>query len=316
MASTDYISRSEAAALAATEISKVVYSELPKRSACLQLMKTINMGSSLYSMPVTSTLPTASWLAGTTNGAAVGTQQAWETKTLTAEELVVVMPISRASFEDASFDVAGLIMDQGLNAIASALDSAILFGTNAPASMPDSIYEATTVTSKITSAHNILTVAASALDIQLSQLMAKPEADGFIPDGWVAGIGQKSKLRELRTSTGAMLFQEKMVTGLPDTLYGMPIVFVGHDGFPATSASIIVGSWKNGIVGIREDVRIKIFDSGIVSDGSTIGTDLISSDSLAVRLTFRAGFQIVNPLNRIGGSAQYPWATLKPVGWA
>jgi len=317
MANTDYTSRADAAALVSEEMSRIVYAELPKKSAAMQLMKTIPMGKTITRLPVSSGLASAGWLTGTDNTAGTASDATWENKTITAEELMCIVPVSRAVFEDSDFDFAAQVVPQALTAMGAAIDGAVLFGTSAPTSLATSIYESTDSRVEATSGYALTHVAASAYDVEISNLMALVEAGGYEVNGFIAAPSFKSNLRGLRDTVGQPIFQPSLTAGTPATLYGEPIVYCTNGAWKATSATVMCGDWSQGILGLRQDVSVRIFEEGVISDSTNVRTNLMQADFVAVRITMRLGFQIANPIQTgTAYGSQYPWAVMHPTGWS
>jgi len=317
-ANTDYITRANAAALVSEEMSRIVYAELPKKSAAMQLMRIIPMGKTISRLPVSSALATASWLSPTAYTPGTASNATWENKTVTAEELMTIVPIPRAVFEDSDFDMAAQIVPQALTAMGAAIDAAVLFGTNAPTSFATSIYESTDTDVEATSGFALTHDATSGFDVEMSDLMAKPEAAGYEVNGFICAPATKATLRALRDSAGQPIFQPSLIAGTPATLYGEPIIYCANGAWNATSATIMCGDWTQGILGLRQDVQVRIFEEGVISDSGSVTSNLMQADMVAVRITMRVGFAVANPITVTGGSygSQYPWATMHPTGWS
>ena len=98
-------------------------------------------------------------------------------------------------------------------------------------------------------------------------------------------------------------------------LFGFPLNEVANGAWDSTSASLIAGDWQKAIVGVRQDISFKVFDQGVVSDGSgNVVLNLMQQDSVALRVTMRLGFSVANPVTAVESSAleRAPFAVLKP----
>ena len=63
---------------------------------------------------------------------------------------------------------------------------------------------------------------------------------------------------------------------------------------------MIAADWTNFVVGIRQDITYKWLDQAVISDddGKVI-LNLAQQDCTAMRVVFRAGFQVANPINSV-----------------
>src|SRR5690606_16465979 len=134
--------------------------------------------------PVLSALPTAYWARGDT-GLKQTTEAAWDNKYINIEELAAIVPIPDSVLADASFDIWGTIRPLVENAIARALDAAIFFGVNAPASFPVDIAPAATSAANVY-ARGPNAAGADGIAEDINQLMGLLLEDGYAPTGFVA----------------------------------------------------------------------------------------------------------------------------------
>lgn len=67
---------------------------------------------------------------------------------------------------------------------------------------------------------------------------------------------------------------------------------------------MLMADWSNFLVGIRQDISYKLLDQAVISDDDgKIILNLAQQDCVALRVTFRMGFQIANPITRLGSKA-------------
>ena len=132
------ISRTETAALIPETVSNDLLASLANNSVALNVFRKINMSSGQTRMPVISALPTAYFVNGDT-GLKQTTEVNWDNKYLNVEELAAIVPIPEAVLDDTNFDVWGTVRPLIEQAIGRALDAAIFFGANKPASWPTAI---------------------------------------------------------------------------------------------------------------------------------------------------------------------------------
>lgn len=302
-----------------------------QKSAVMQLVRTVRMARGTATMPVTSLLATASWVNPADTGQKPVSYMQWTGLHLTAEELAVIVPIYENVLDDATFDIAGDAQDSIAEALAQAIDKAVLFGTGAPASFPaGGVY-----TNAVAAGNDIVRGAIAGQDVaeDLNVIDGMVEDDGFDPNGFVMRRGMRGKLRGLRDSVGSPIFapgsgsQPGLQMKELDNVYGLPTTYtnLGFDGTPAEAdsndpaADAFVGDWNMAILGIRRDVSFKIFTEGVVQNpDGTIAINLMQNDAIAIRCVMRAGFVIAKPASRQSvsqnNSNRSAFGVLKPVG--
>lgn len=283
---------------------------LPAASAVRSLARTVQMSTKIERQPVLSALPQAYWVSGDT-GLKETTKAEWDSKVLTAEELAVIVPVPENLIADSAYDIFGELRPLIVEAMGVKLDQAVLFGTDSPSGItehivPDAISAGNT--------HDVDDAGDLAEDV--NQVMALVEADGFQVNGFAARTRLKSRLRGLRTSgSGELLFQPSLQAGTPATLYGENIAYSDANGaWNAEGVDLIAGDWSKAILGIRSDITFKLFTEGVISDGSgNVVLNLMQQDSVALRVTFRAGFTVANPINRMNQveASRYPFSVLE-----
>ena len=133
------ISRTHAEALIPVETSTEIIKNVSHSSAALSLFKQLpNMSAKQKTLPIASTLPTAYFMNGDTDMKKT-TNAEWDKLTLTAEEIAVIIPIPEAVFEDSQYSMWDEIQPQIVEAFGVAIDEAIFFGVNKPATYPEAI---------------------------------------------------------------------------------------------------------------------------------------------------------------------------------
>jgi len=306
------ISRTDAAPLMPEEASRQIIQALPQQSAVLRLFRQVTMSRAQQRMPVLAALATA-YFVGSDTGLKQTTEISWANKYLNAEELAVIVPVPQVVLDDSDFDIWGEVRPRLVEAFGRALDAAVFFGTNKPATWPDGIVTAATA------AGNSVTLGTGsdiADDIgSESGIMSKVEADGFDVNFFVGATSVKAKLRGLRTTEGALIFQPSLTAGTPNTLYGQPLEFPQNGAWDSSRALLVCGDRTQGIIGLRQDIQVRVLDQAVIQDGSgAIVYNLAQQDMVALRATMRVAFQVANPITNLGGggTSQYPFAVLTP----
>lgn len=301
--------RTDIAPLIPDERAREILDDTGYESAALQLFTRVPMSTKVFTQPVLSALPIAYWVSGDT-GMKQTTEMAWVSKTMTAEELAVIVPIPNSVLADTNYDLWGAFRPKIAEAIARALDAAIFLGTAKPASWPSDI-----VTAAIAAGNTVTrganAAAAGGVQGDIDDVMATVEADGYSPNGIVTSIAYKGRLRKLRDTTG-----QKLLDVSNSTYEGMPIRYSLDGLWPtgATAAELILGDFRRGVVGIRQDITYQIFTEGVITDNTNaIIYNLMQQDMAAMRVVARFAFQVANPINYLQPTeaSRYPFGVLR-----
>ena len=314
---SNVISRTNALALIPTEIATGIIADIPAQSIVLPLATRLpNMTRQQRSMPVLSALPTAYFVspgASNTTTLKQTTNAEWESITLYAEELAVIVPIPEAVLDDAEYDIWGQIKPWIVSAFGIAIDNAILWGTNAPSTWP------TNLLATIVAAGNTVTLG-TGVDLYADIFgtggtLAALEADGYISTANVCHLGMRAKLRDLRDALGNPMFKSSMQTAGGYELDGVPSVFPENGAMNSSSAWMISGMWKKLVYAMRQDITYKVLTEAVIQDGAgNIIYNLAQQDMVAVRCVMRLGWQLPNPINQIQPTkaSRCPFAALIP----
>jgi HK97 family phage major capsid protein len=305
------ISRTSASALIPEIVTNDILGGLTNESAALTMFKHVPMSTNQTRMPVISALPLAYFVDGDT-GLKQTTQVDWSNKYLNVEELAAIVPIPENVLADAKFDTWGAVKPLLSQAIARALDAAIFFGTNKPASWP------TAIATAAASAGNTVTrgtnnAAAGGIAGDFSDLFATVEADGFDVNGIIATTSYKGRLRQARATTGESLLTPGQTTA--QAAYGVDLAFPMRGLWPtgSGSAEAIAGDFTQGILGIRQDITFKVLDQASLYDAAgNLQYALAQQDMVALRVVFRCAFQVANTMNydQQTEASRYPFAVL------
>ena len=290
-------------------------------SAVLRMGRRLaNMSSKTQTINVLDALPSAYFVNGeaTTSGAGDAfkqtTSMAWDKKKLYAEEIAVIVPIPEAALDDADYDIWGEVRPRLTEAFGKVIDGAILFGTNKPTTWREGIVPSATT------AGNTVTVSADVYSDIMGEsgLISKVELDGFNPNGVMAAIQMRGKLRGLKDTTGQPIFKSDMQGATRYGLDGMDMYFPMNGAFDPTAAQMIVGDWSQLVYAIRQDMTFKIFTEGVIQDPSTkaITYNLMQNDMVALRAVMRLGWEIANPVNAYNAGIEnpFPFAVYVPAG--
>jgi HK97 family phage major capsid protein len=301
------ISRNDAGGIIVDANLNEILQNAVEGSAALQTFRTVRMGTKITKMPILTTLPTASWLDGDTDNKPTSDVH-WDKKTLTAEELAVIVPIPEVVFDDTEFNVWDEVRPRVAEAFGKAIDAAVFFGTNAPASFDDSLYEgAVSASQTVTEGDGV------DLADDINEAWGEVEAVGFDVNVQYASRRIRKDLRGLRDDNNQPIYLESLRGDRADrTLMGEDIVFVTNGAWDNDTARVIVGDRRAAILGIRQDVTMRVFDQGVITDGSgNVTLSLMEQDAIALRCVFRAGFVVADTVTSETGSQEFPFAAVE-----
>lgn len=299
----DIIDRSKLSGLIPEPVTREIIQGAVTESAVLRMARRLpNMTSKTQTLNVLDALPTAYFVNGeATTGAADSkaslkktTNMAWDKKKIYAEEIAVIVPIPEAVLDDSNYDIWGEVRPRLQEAFGKVIDAAILYGTNKPSS-----WRAGLVPSAETAGAVVPATGDIFADIMAEGgVIAKVEESGFIPNGVMAAIQLRSKLRGLVDANGQPIFKSDMQGSTRYALDGMDMYFPINGAYDPGKSLAIVGDWSQLVYAIRQDMTFKIFDSGIVQDPSSgdILYNLMQNDMVALRAVMRLGWEIPNPI--------------------
>lgn len=305
------------------DLSTEIIQNATDQSAVMSLFRRANVSKRQNRFPVLAALPTAYWVNGDT-GLKQTTQMAWANKMLNVEELAAIVPVPENVIDDADFDVWGEVRPRLEEAIARALDEAVLAGTNAPAAFPTNLRAAAIA------AGNSVTVGATPAEGgafgDMDNLIGALEDDGYDPTGYAFDRKMKGRLRKSRNTNGDRADAGR-TNGQFTEFDGDPVTYVGAGLFPEAAADpdgagpltatkgllAIAAQWDKFVLGVRKDITMKVLDQAVIQDNTgAIIYNLPQQDMVALRVTFRAGWEFANPIQAgVDNATTYPAAVLE-----
>jgi HK97 family phage major capsid protein len=312
---TNLMTRTKVSPLIPEDVVDEVWTKVADQSAALSRFRRVPVAREQSRVPVLSALPTAYWVTGDT-GMKQTTEASWANKLVNIEELACIVPIPEAVLEDTTYNVWAAVRPLLEEAVGRALDAAVFFGTNAPGTFPTNINAAAAAAGN--NYTEAATAAAGGFADDIDATLALVEADGFDADGIVAARTAKSRLRRSRDTTGQ---RQADISSDGNAYLDLPITYPMRGLFPTgggagTNVRLFIGDWTQFALGVRRDMTYKLLDQAVITDAGTppiIQYNLPQQDMVAMRLTFRAGWQVANVINydQPTEASRYPVGVLR-----
>lgn len=309
MAYDNIISRTDVGGLLPESTITSLLSGVTQQSAAMQLFRRVPVGAGVTNLPVLSALPVAYWVSGDT-GVKQTTEANWTKKTIAIEELAAIIPVPQNVVDDLNFDIWTELEPLMASAIAVALDQAIFFGTNAPAAFPSNVNTAAAAAGNAVTAGS--TAATGGYPNDISLVMNTVEADGFTVSDLVAHASVRGALRGARDSTGQLLSEVS-----PASAWGVDIFYGISGGWPAAATGaprLFAIDGSQFVLGVRKDITFDIATEGVITDAAGLVVyNLFQQDMAAMRVTFRAGWQVANTItaDQAVEASRYPAGVLR-----
>lgn len=287
---------------------KSIFEGVAKESQVFKLCTRLPNGSSNRTrIKVADALPIVYW-QGTPTSFKKTTNAAWKNKFIHYEELAVIIPIAEVDVDDAEFDIWASIRPRLIEAVGNKIDKAVLFGgSDKPESFPDGLLTQAFAKGFLREKGNDETVYNA-----ISETMGLVEESGYSVNGLVAGPSIKKVFRGMTDTTG------QLITG--DEISALPRAIVENGAWDKSKATCMVGDFKQAVYSIRQDMQYKLLTEGVIQDPDSgeILYNLGQQDMVALRVTFRFGWQLPNPVNRLAEDEEgrLPFAVLAPASSA
>lgn len=310
--------RTDASALIPEDVSMELLQGAEDASFVLDTFTRVPVSRKQKRFPVLSALPQVYWVNGDT-GLKQTTEMAWKNKYLDVEELAAIVPMPDAVVDDADFDIWGSVKPALSTEIGRALDMAVAFGINAPSVFPDDMATSIAAAGNEVVADSL--AAAGGLHNDLDEALGLLEEDGFEATDVEGSARFKGLMRRARNTQG-----DRIDSGANSSLTeydGTPVRYDMKGVWKAVAAATAGGDnyplallydRSQFVVGVRQDVTFKVFTEGVVQDNTgAIVYNLMQQDMSALRVVFRAGWQVANSLSYEGGTIEaerYPASSL------
>lgn len=302
------ITKTEALALLNDQKATEILQPALNESVALQVFPHVQMSKRDLSMPVLATLPEAKWVEDSSGptGKKPTSNVSWETKTLTAAELAVIVPIHENILADTDIDVWGQIQPLVTQAFAAKLDAAVFFGIDKPAAWTS---HTGIVPAAKTAKNTVADGTGADLADDLNAAFGMVEDDGFDVNFAVTAKSVRSRLRGLRSATGEPIYLDALRSDRDTSkIFGQDLYYAPATGWDPAQALAVVGDRNRGIIGIREDMQVKFLDQATID-----GVSLAEHDMVAMRFKFRVAFATAFSTAGAKKPAEvYPFAAVTP----
>ncbi|QBZ73200.1 major capsid protein [Microbacterium phage Theresita] len=300
------ITRADALALLARQDINEIVKPDTAQSAALASFRTIRMSAATARMPVLAALPTAGFVSESATepeGVKPTTKVSWTNKDLVAEEIAVIVPVHENILADSNFDVWGEVRPLVSQEFGRVLDAAVFFGVNKPASWLDPAL----VPGAIAAGNEV--VAGTGVDLaeDFNEAFGYVEDDEFDVNSAFTGRFLRRQLRGLRDADGAPIYLDAIRSdNSTASIYGQDLFYVGNRSWDRDEAVALVGDRSKVVLGIREDVQVKLLTEATVG-----GINLAERDMVALRFKFRVAFATAFS-TAAGEVTDYPFAVITP----
>lgn len=296
------------------QIAREVIQTAPQASVVAARARKVPMSTKTMKQSVLASLPDAYWVNGDT-GMKQTTKMAWSGVSMTAEELAVIVPIPDALMADSSVPLWDEIKPLLVEAIGKKVDAATIFGDDKPASWPAAL-----IPGAIAAGNSVELGTGEDIGVDIATLGERLAIDGFAFNGFISRPGLHWSLIGLRDAGGKPIYgsgdANNLVNGVPTSnLYGYPLNEVTTGVWDPADAVLLGADWTKVVLGIRQDITFQLFTEGVISDDAgKVILNLMQQDSKALRVVFRVGFQVANPMTRLNSNAatRYPAAVILP----
>lgn len=312
------ISRADALALLARQdINEIVKPET-SGSAALAAFRNIRMSAGTARMPVLSALPTAGWVTDNTSNEATGVKPtskvSWVNKELVAEEMAVIVPVHENTLADTNFDIWGEVRPLVAQEFGRILDAAIFFGTGKPATWLDpALIPGAIAAGNYTVEGSGDGSGRTDLAADFNEAFGIVEDDEFDVNSAFTGRFLRRRLRGLRDDNGDVIYLDGIRSdNNTASIYGQDLRYIKNGGWDRDVATALVGDSSKVVIGVREDVQVKLLDQATLGTGAN-QINLAERDMVALRFKFRVAFATAYSTARVGGSpTDYPFAVITP----
>lgn len=315
------VTRTEALSLINRQDATEIWQAAPEFSAALRTFRTVNMGKKQTRYPVIATLPNAEFVTGENppDSQKPSVNVTWGDRYLEAEEIAGIVVIPENVIDDAEpeFDLWAEIRPRIIEAVGYAIDAAVFFGVNAPASWITN--GAIGLVPAAIAAGNTYVEGTSGVDLaeDINQTIGLVEDDGYDAPVGYSRRSLRRRVRGLRDDNGQPIIQRPQDGSNIPSIYGADWQVVGNGAWDNDEATALFGDPRYAVLGLRQDITYKFLTEATVTmlvEGTPTLVSLAENDLIGLRFKMRVGFQTAETITRDGGADAFPFAVLRPVG--
>lgn len=309
MAINDITREDAKALLDEQKFSDIIKPELTG-SAALASFRNVTMSKKVARMPVLAALPSAKWVSESATdptGVKPTTKLSWKDKELIAEEMACIVPIHENLIADSDYPIFDEIRPLVSQEFGRLLDQAVFFGTNKPTTWTDPGLVPGAV-----AAENVVQATGDWFD-DFNNTFAKVENDDFDVNSIFTGKFMRANLRGLTNKNGTPIYLDNVRgDGATPSIFGENLYYTANRLWNREAAHALVGDASSVIIGIREDVQVKLLTEATLGTGAD-QLNLAERDMVALRFKFRVAYATAySTLNAPDQAKAFPFAVLAP----
>ena len=294
------------------ERSTEIVQDAIQQSVVLNRARRTTMGKRSKSMPVLDALPSAKFVNGET-GLKSTSKFSFKNAKLHPEELAVILPIPDSVVDDADIDLWGVARPLAAEAIGAAVDAAILWGVDKPASWGDAL-----IPGAIKAGNVVQHGTNPDLGADVAALGKLTVKGGGAINGFVSEPGLNWEMVGLRGANGQPIYNPgSLAASQPSSLYGYPLNEVTTGAWDEDAAKLAAVDWTKVVLGVRQDITYDIFREGVITEDDGDGNqrivyNLMQQDMKALRVVFRVAYATAQPIARISKKHVFPAGVITP----
>jgi len=267
--------------LVPTPLATTMFENIANASAIIPFLTHIPMTAATLRMNALDDDVVWTWVDGE-GGAKSVSNESHRQITLTAYEIAIIVKITEILIEDANIAMDAMIRKEIETQLLAALEQSYLgYFAGTPF--------AQTISGSCPAGNTVALGTYADVIADASQILNRIETNGFTNNiGFVTHPAVKATFRDLRDLNGRPIFEPGNAKE-PATLFGYPIRFTRNMVTQSSPAGyeLIVADWSYLFDGVRNSMKLKMFDTGIVGDDN-----LLTEDKIAIRANIRRGFAI------------------------